>query len=75
MAYNVHVGNGLNFCLECEPAGVEGDWPWPCFRQERFRNVGGREENVQSEPDADAGRDMALRVSGERLCQPVCCGL
>ena len=31
MAYNVHAGGGLNFGLECEPAGVEGDWARPCF--------------------------------------------
>ena len=21
----------IEFCLECEPAGVEGDWTRPCF--------------------------------------------
>ena len=21
----------VEFCLECEPAGVEGDWTRPCF--------------------------------------------
>ena len=34
--------------------------------------MGTGKENVPSESDTDAGRDVALRVPGERLCQPVC---
>ena len=37
--------------------------------------MGTGKENVPSESDTDAGRDVALRVPGERLCQPVCRGL
>ena len=33
---------------------------------------GDRKRKCTIESDTDAGRDVALRVPGERLCQPVC---